>query len=168
MQLRESALIILNQLNGVVSQLKAGEYETSLELLSDNSIGKHVRHVLEFFDLLLHSKNQESINYDTRKHDLLIETSKNTCLKKIDELTSALKEIKEDRTIDLEVSYSTHSEKPIAVHTSINRELAYNIEHAIHHMAIIKIAINTVFPHVTLPEGFGVAYSTIRYQKTEN
>jgi len=51
------------------------------------------------------------------------------------------------------------------MNSSYFRELQYNIEHAIHHMAIIKIAIGACFTEVELPANFGVAYSTVRYQK---
>jgi hypothetical protein len=51
--------------------------------------------------------------------------------------------------------------------TSYNRELVYNLEHAIHHMAIMKIAVDNAFPQVQMPENFGVAYSTIRYQQQQ-
>jgi len=48
------------------------------------------------------------------------------------------------------------------------RELAYNIEHVIHHMAIIKIALRQHFEEVTIPENFGIAPSTAKYLKGRN
>ena len=165
MQLRNSALAVLSQLLTVIKQLKPGEYNAPLSLLSENSIGKHVRHILEFFDLLINVNGQNVINYDNRNHDLLLESNKDLCIQKIDNLISSLEKLKEDENIYLEVSYSTFEIKPVMVNTSINRELAYNIEHAIHHMAIIKIALISLFPEVQIPKDFGVAYSTIRYQK---
>ncbi len=165
MQLKESATIILKQLKSVVSQLNPNEFNANLDLLSGNSLGKHIRHVLEFFDLLLHSESNDYINYDERKHDPLLESDINVCIDKINKLIDSLYSIEKDKPIQLQVAYSTESGKPTAVNTSINRELAYNIEHAIHHMAIVKIAVITVFPKITLPQDFGVAYSTIRFQK---
>jgi len=53
------------------------------------------------------------------------------------------------------------------IKTNALRELAYNIEHAIHHMAIIKIGINEVSPYILLPSAFGVASSTIRHLKKQ-
>jgi hypothetical protein len=49
--------------------------------------------------------------------------------------------------------------------TNYFRELTYNIEHAVHHMAIIKIGIREVANYVTLPADFGIAASTIRYKE---
>ena len=68
----------------------------------------------------------------------------------------------------LEVGYSNIDEDTVRIKSSLEREIAYNIEHAIHHMAIIKIAVMTVFPKVQLAENFGIAYSTVRYHKTNS
>jgi hypothetical protein len=46
----------------------------------------------------------------------------------------------------------------------VARELLYNLEHAIHHMALIQVAVRQAFPALTLPAHFGVAYSTVQHQ----
>jgi hypothetical protein len=43
----------------------------------------------------------------------------------------------------------------------------YNIEHVVHHMALVKIGIHEVSPYVILPPDFGVAISTIKYHKNQ-
>jgi len=53
------------------------------------------------------------------------------------------------------------------VKSNLMRELAYNLEHAIHHMALIRIVLNQQFPDVKVDANFGVAYSTIRYNKDQ-
>jgi hypothetical protein len=47
------------------------------------------------------------------------------------------------------------------------RELVYNIEHVVHHMALVKIGLKELLPDLDLPDDFGVAVSTIRYQHSE-
>ena len=49
--------------------------------------------------------------------------------------------------------------------TSLNRELTYNNEHAIHHMAILRIALMQESMNVSISENFGVANSTIKYRE---
>ena len=166
MHLVQTSHSILQQLKDLVTQLNPAEYSAELELLSGNSIGKHLRHVVEFFDLLLNNSDGEVFSYDGRKHDKIIETEVEAAIELINKLEIKLNQIKEDKALILRASYSKFSNAPVELKTSLNRELAYNIEHAVHHMAIIKIAVITVFPNIKLDEGFGVAYSTIRYQKT--
>jgi hypothetical protein len=50
------------------------------------------------------------------------------------------------------------------VFTNFQRELVYNLEHTVHHMALLRIAVNQV-SSIPLPEDFGIAMSTIKYRK---
>jgi hypothetical protein len=43
----------------------------------------------------------------------------------------------------------------------------YNVEHAIHHMALIKVGLKEVCPAVKIPADFGVAVSTVKYLNTQ-
>ena len=167
MQLKTTSQHILNQIFDLIAQLSSSEYTAKLDLLNGNSIGKHVRHVLEFFDLMVAGCAKGRINYDKRNHAPLYETDTQAALAKIESLIKeGIEEISFGEDLILEVSYSSSDSESIKIKSSVERELAYNIEHAIHHMAIMKIAAQTVFPKVKLAENFGVAYSTVRYQKS--
>jgi uncharacterized damage-inducible protein DinB len=166
MQLKSTGQAILNQIHDLTSQLSDAEFAARLELLNGNTIGKHLRHIIEFFDLLVSGYESGIINYDQRKHDVHLETSTKTTLKKIEELKPSISRLSLGNEIFLEVNYTNSDKEKETIKSSVGRELAYNIEHAIHHMAIIKIAIQTVFPKVKLSDHFGVAYSTVRYQKS--
>jgi hypothetical protein len=52
----------------------------------------------------------------------------------------------------------------IRVESNYLRELLYNLEHCIHHQALIKVAV-LQNPTILLSENFGVAHSTIEYRK---
>lgn len=43
----------------------------------------------------------------------------------------------------------------------------YNIEHTIHHLALIKVGLKLVYPDLDLPNHFGVAPSTIKFQQAQ-
>jgi len=165
MQLKATGKEILYQVYVFTNQLNNAEYSAELELLNGNSVGKHVRHIVEFFDLLIQGASVGLINYDKRKHTPLYETDTSITLLKIKELMDEVEKLSQNRDVLLEVSYAKTDEETVKIKSSVERELAYNIEHAIHHMAIIKIAVQTVFPNIKLAENFGVAYSTVRYQK---
>jgi hypothetical protein len=70
-----------------------------------------------------------------------------------------------NKTLKLEAAYDLNKEEFITIETNFLRELVYNIEHAVHHMAIIKIGVREVAPQIVLPHDFGIAASTIRYQE---
>jgi hypothetical protein len=71
---------------------------------------------------------------------------------------------KENKELVLEAEYTDDAEAPLQFTTNYRREIAYNLEHTIHHMALIKVGIREV-SDLEIPEGFGVASSTIKYLK---
>jgi len=64
----------------------------------------------------------------------------------------------------LEASYDDSSDKTIFIESNYYREIAYNLEHTIHHMALIRIGISEV-SSVLLSEDFGVASSTLKHRR---
>ncbi|MEQ8425894.1 MAG: hypothetical protein RIA63_14345, partial [Cyclobacteriaceae bacterium] len=106
------------------------------------------------------------VNYDKRAHDKLIESDKFIALSTVNRIKEFIADRKEDFTLKLEVGYELDSEDCVALTTNYFRELTYNIEHAVHHMAIMKIGIREVAAYIQLPDDFGIAASTIRYNKT--
>jgi uncharacterized damage-inducible protein DinB len=166
MQLKETSYTILEQISSLINGLSNAEYKAELDLLNGNSVGKHVRHIIEFFDLLISGAENGIINYDRRDHEPVFETETGASLDKLTSLKDKIGDILNDKEIILELSYTDSDRDSVKIKSSIERELAYNIEHAVHHMAIIAIAVKTVFPQVSLPENFGVAFSTLRFRKS--
>ncbi len=59
---------------------------------------------------------------------------------------------------------NTFNDRAIITESSYQRELLYNLEHSIHHQALIKVALLEI-QHDLVDENFGVAQSTIEYRK---
>ncbi|MEJ0082694.1 MAG: hypothetical protein WDM78_17475, partial [Puia sp.] len=79
------------------------------------------------------------VDYEKRKRDKQIETEK-------DFATDILKEIsrqisKENKTLWLLTYYNELQEQPENISTNYFREIAYNLEHTIHHMALIRVGL---------------------------
>jgi uncharacterized damage-inducible protein DinB len=168
MSLHKACANILAQLNDLISQLSVQDFSRPLASLGNSSIGQHVRHTLEFFICLEEGFQEGLINYDKRAHDKLIETDKfqaQSAILKIQEFIAAQQT---DKALKLEVGYDLDREEFVTIETNFLRELVYNIEHAVHHMAIMKIGMREVAPSVILPHDFGIAASTIRYHETAN
>jgi hypothetical protein len=156
---------ILGQLHDLVRQMEEKHFTQPSLALGQSTIGQHLRHTLEFFLCLEKGIGQGVINYDKRAHDKLIETDRFIALSTLDRIAAFVAQLSDGRKLKLEVSYDLASDHFITVETNVVRELVYNIEHAVHHMAIMKIGVREVAPYVPLPADFGVAASTIRHQQ---
>ena len=164
MKLTSACKDIFEQLESVLNHITEEDFTKKVATLNHSTIGQHIRHTLEFFTCLVHNHSRGTVNYDKRDHDRMIETDKTIAAALIKDLYSFIDQNPNDSDLVLEANYSLVEDESISIQTTYFRELAYNIEHAIHHMAIIKIGLKEVAPYVPIPDHFGVAVSTIRYQ----
>ncbi|NQZ75110.1 MAG: DinB family protein [Ekhidna sp.] len=162
--LQDAAKDLLDQLDQIINACKQDDFARPLPELSGSTFGQHIRHTLEFFICLYDAKNEKVVNYDFRKHDELIETDKKLARSVIQSIIDFLDQNEEDFDLTFEANYSFGETGNSSMKSSFYRELSYNIEHAIHHMALIKVAVNQSLNYIKLPEHFGVASSTVRYR----
>ncbi len=162
MQLNQAVNNVFLQLSSSLDQLSAGEYIQPCNNLSNNTVGQHVRHIIELFQCLENGYDAGLVNYEKRKRDVAIETDKVLAGALLKEVYSKLD--RPDKEMILEASYSDVDSEPLRIPTNYYREVAYNLEHTIHHMALIRVGIREV-SSVELPADFGVASSTIKYRK---
>ncbi|CAM3396282.1 DinB family protein [Flavobacterium longum] len=149
----------LDELSGLLGQLTNETYAKPCPALSHASIGEHTRHILEMFQGLLNSYASGEVNYDNRRRDLLLQTDTACALSAIASVKMALG--KPDRKITLR---QVIDGEELSIESNYYRELLYNLEHCIHHQALIKVAVLQC-DDVLLGEEFGVARSTIEYRK---
>jgi uncharacterized damage-inducible protein DinB len=154
----------LAELSTVICQLEDTQFSLSLPIFSGSSIGMHARHVVEFYQCLLEqSFDNQQVNYDKRSRDLLLQSNIDYFSQALETVISTLDTVSEAR-LKGHLSIATDETQDI-MNSSLNRELHYNLEHTIHHAALIKIGILNLMPNIELPKSFGVAPSTIRYKK---
>ena len=163
MHLLNASKAILGQLLDLSRRLDPDDYARPLPVLSGHAVGTHVRHVLEFYDLLLQSQGTGTLSYDRRPHDRQLETCPAQAARKLETILAGLDALPPDGPLVLETRLSADADAWEQVPSNYRRELLYNLEHAIHHMAIIRIALGTLSPPLPLPEGFGVAYATMKH-----
>lgn len=166
MNLNKACCNILAQLTDLIHQISEQDFTKPVATLGNSTIGQHLRHTLEFFICLEKGLEAGVINYDKRAHDKLIESDKFLALSTLNRIQEFVLSQSFDRVLKLEAGYDLDKEEFVTIETNFSRELVYNIEHAVHHMAIMKIGIREVAPTITLPHDFGIAASTIRYQET--
>ena len=156
----------LVEINDLLKGLSQEQYNRQLEILSNASIGQHVRHILEFYQCLFKGEQSKEVNYDSRQRDLKLESDVHFASKTIDDIINALLDIKADFAVTFVADYSTvEDQKPTLIQSSFYRELAYNLEHSIHHQALIKVAITEMQLTSLVKNTFGYAPSTIRHIK---
>lgn len=154
---------ILDQLAVAVKQLDPDDYKRPSASLSNATLGQHVRHTLEFFHCLELGLATGTVNYDQRGRNETLENSKSESLAALEKIKSFLERQTTNCPMNLEVSYERDGQAIRTVPSNYFRELSYNIEHLVHHMALIKIGLREVAPYVQIPAEFGVAISTLRH-----
>jgi|688.fasta_scaffold33929_11 hypothetical protein len=162
MVLQQPVNELLLQLKELLLALSNQEYTKAIPVLSEASIGAHTRHVIELFQALFSGYEVGNVNYEARKRDYLIESNQHIAIEKLDELNSLLE--KPDKSLQLIAEYGIDNQ--VIVATNYYRELIYNIEHAVHHMALIRVAIITE-TNIFLPNSFGVASSTLKFRESK-
>jgi len=163
MQLIQACTSILDQLEDLVNQVSAEDFAKPSQALSNSTVGQHLRHTIEFFLCLEKGFQDGIINYDKRAHDTLIESDKFIAINAIRTIRKFVVATRKDSPLKLDVGYDRHTEDCVTIQTNYFRELTYNIEHAVHHMALIKIGVREVAGYVKLAPDFGVAVSTLRH-----
>jgi len=139
-------------------KLSDRQYQHQSELLSGASIGQHLRHVVEFYDCLLNGLSQQKINYEKRARSLELENNRKTAINKISSIKNQLLSLELNSRLNLEI-------EDLIIDTSVQRELYYNLEHSIHHQALIKVGLKEQNIGNMVNANFGVAPSTLKYRK---
>lgn len=155
----------LIEIKKVVVQLTNEQYSYPSETLFGATIGQHVRHILEFYQSVFNGLDTKTVNYDNRKRNLLIETDCQYAIQVIDEINAGLSLDVFDETLVLEGNFCAEEEKETKIKTTLFRELAYCLEHSIHHQALIKVGLLEVNCLSFIDETFGLAPATIRFRK---
>jgi uncharacterized damage-inducible protein DinB len=137
-------------------------YSNPCRELNGATIGQHYRHVIEIFDCLAKGYETGQISYDTRKRDKQLEQDRQTAKQAIKKLMSRIS--LREKQLQLAASYTTDNDDTEYFATTYHRELAYALEHAVHHMAIIKIGFQFIAPGLKLPDNFGVAAATLKHK----
>jgi hypothetical protein len=162
MQLQQSIKHVFLQLTDSLERLTNEQYVMPSKTLFNATIGQHVRHIIELFVCLEKGYDNGIVNYENRKRDQRIEQDKSFARQLLIDIYKNLHD--KDKTLLLEANYDELSDEALLIPTNYFREIVYNLEHTVHHMALIRVGINEV-SSIELPSGYGVAASTIKYQK---
>lgn len=155
----------LASLSRFLDQVKPEEYTRKIDLFNGSTVGEHTRHIIEFYQCIQKYNHTGAINYDKRERDRMIQEDPEMALLAVQRILEDVKQMNPDQEIELQVSYDLQSSAFDTVKSNLKREIVYNLEHAIHHMALIKVGVLIVAPHIQLEAEFGVAPSTVKYKQ---
>jgi hypothetical protein len=150
----------LLSLNDLLLKLNEEQYMSSIEHLSNSSIGEHTRHIIELVQCAIHGYQTGEVDYINRTRNLDLQTNLKMACAVLKNLSGDLPQ--EDKKLKLITSDQSEDESH-SVFTTYFREIVYNTEHAIHHLALIRVALFELNLNLT-DKKFGVAYSTIKYR----
>ncbi|MCG7858155.1 hypothetical protein [Flavihumibacter sp.] len=161
MQLAYAVRNAFDQLQDILQQLSPEQYTQSCSTLSGATIGQHNRHIIEMYQCLLEGYENGKVNYEERRRDIRIESDPVLAVELLENICKMLE--RSNKPMNLHAGYDAATMETIQLETNYHREIAYNLEHTIHHMALIKVGLLDL-PGIRIPEGFGVASSTMKYR----
>jgi len=155
----------LREIKSLLQRIPFFLYSKEQDLLSGATISQHFRHIIEFYTCLEKGVKTGIVSYDDRERNVLLENHTDYSICIIDKISHFISWIKDDCSLSLKENYSDNTEEHTFFQSSLFRELAYALDHTVHHLAIIKIALKEEKDIIEIDENFGVAPSTIRFRK---
>ena len=156
------------QIENLLEQLGKSIYTQRLKVFRGSSLGQHFRHILDFYNCLLKGIHIGEVDYAKRERDIGVEEDPQIARIAFKKVLQELIVLNENSQIPVKADFSSEITdfRPV-VSSTIGRELMFVYDHAVHHLAIIKIGLESTFPDLELDDNLGVAPSTIKYRAGE-
>ena len=165
MNSKDGTLQMTRQIIDLLDKIEESDYSRSVAIFSGSTLGNHFRHILDFYNCLLKGHSINLIDYSCRDRNAIVETQPLAAKKAFEEVNLSLEQLDENQSIQVRADFSGNI-RPI-VTSSIGRELMFAFDHALHHLAIIKMGLMASFPHIKVDENLGVSPSTLKNQNGE-
>lgn len=164
MNCKLGAIRLIDDMLQILSKIEERDYNLALEVYNQSTLGKHFRHIYDFFNCLIIQAANPEIDYCFRSRDPKIEEDIHFAKEAFTQLKYKLTDLDESRQIRVHADFEIgDGERPV-VSTTLGREIMYAYDHAVHHLAIVKIGLKVLYPDQKINESLGVAASTIRHQ----
>ena len=165
MDCKEGTVNITRQINQLLKLVHPHAYSMPLKIFDGSTLGQHFRHIFDFYDCLLRGTSAGIVDYASRKRNERMEKDPRYAEQAYKQLEEACKELREDRPLMVCADFSSllTDGRPM-VGSTVGRELMFAYDHAIHHLALVKIGLKEAMPDVEVDEHLGVAPSTSKYR----
>lgn len=129
-----------------------------------HSIGEHLRHCVEHFQLLFRGLDLGVVDYDARERDPELETDPRTLLAALASIAERLEAL-DERALGVSLTIrvlASPGREPVLVESTLGRELSFLSSHNIHHIALMGMLAESM--GIALPKDLGLAYSTAEHR----
>jgi len=165
----KSSKIIIDQIVSILQEIKDEDFSLPLEVFNGSTVGKHFRHILDFYNCILKGAATGTLDYCERDRNPTVEISPINAEEEFSLLLQNIESLDESFPLKVYTDFHFENDKHQSlVDSSIGRELMYAYDHAVHHLAIIKIGIRGNFSYMSLDQSIGVAPSTIKYESAKH
>lgn len=158
----QANLDLLNWCTDILDGLNQEQYNNSSSVILGETIGKHFRHIIEFYLTLGKYTEMKVINYDDRERNELLETDIHFAKAKLEQIKISLSEITPDDNLTVKFNLSIDDSKWQEAGSSVKREFAYLHDHTVHHLFMIRIALEQDGVKLPKMSNLGINSSTLR------
>ena len=104
------------------------------------------------------------VDYGQRKREQAIENSIAVAKEHFSSLRDRISCIDEDQSLRVYTDFADKEGQRHTVTTTVGREIMYAYDHAVHHLAIVRIGVLSLSADIQLDNTLGIAASTIKHQ----
>jgi len=159
---------LFGQVRDVLRGLDPDVYRAPAAALGLYPTGAHLRHALDLYDCFLRGlRDGGVVDYEARARDARVEEDPGFALATLDRLERELGEAAAAGWPERVVVLGDRPREEWAVEavSTPQRELLFLLHHAIHHLALVAVVLRS--HGVEVPDGFGVAPSTLRHWEAQ-
>jgi len=161
-QIRAVNFEVLEQLRQVINGASHELYSQGNHL-NQYGVGRHVRHILDYYLALQKGVVSGQVDYNQRNRDALAENDKPTALQLINDIVAWINTLDEDKDINIISEVSLQQYENTIIQSSLLRELYYLMEHTMHHLAYVALFLKV--NGIVLDNDIGLAPATKSHQR---
>lgn len=159
----KGSLKVISSILDLLNKIDDASYKKPLPIFSGSTLGNHFRHILDFYNCLINGIDNGLIDYAVRERNPAIEMKTDAAYRAFEKVGRAITKLEDHDPLVIRADFSGEY-RPL-VDSTVGRELMFAFDHAIHHLAMVKIGLNINFPQIEIDENLGVAPSTVKNKK---
>jgi uncharacterized damage-inducible protein DinB len=160
--------VVVEQGARLLRALPDGAYTRREPYCFNSTLGGHIRHNYDHLVNLLNGWPEGFVDYDARQRNARIENEPGAAAEALEAVARRLQSIPAtalETPLRVKMDSGSEADEADWSQSTLRRELQFVLSHSVHHYALI--ATICALHGITVPEGFGVAPSTLRHHRAE-